>query len=197
MQHRVRGFRFRQRLHPAVAITLATAFACGDPSGPEPDGNQFDLVRDTEAPIQTDRLEYAMSESAAALTTRIPITWRNTTGRTIYIPNCPVASEPAYLVDLLRWSGGTYESSLEGLERDCSGAPHTIAAGDLFVDTIDIAGARPGGQPPAFRIEPVQGIYRILVRSAFFTYDLEHDALADSLPTLDRVSNRFGLIVPD
>lgn len=191
------GFRFRQRLHLAVAITLATAVACGDPTGPEPDDNQFDLVRDTEAPIQTERLEYAMSDSATTLTARISITWRNTTGRTIYIANCPVASEPAYLIDLLRWSDGSYESSLEGLERDCAGSPLEIAAGDLFIDTVDIAGARPGGQLPAFRIEPVQGIYRILVRSAFFTYDLEHNALADSLPTVDRVSNRFGLIVPD
>lgn len=179
-------------------IALVLVAACGDPAGVyDDDANQFDLPRDTDAAIQTDRLEYRLEPSVAGLHTRIAIEWTNPTGRTVYLANCPVEDDPRYRVDLLRDGATGLQTALESPELDCAGAPLVIEPGATLVDTLEIAGFRPGGPEPAFRVTPVAGVYRLLIRSAFHTYDLEHKLLADSVATVARVSNRFGLIEPD
>lgn len=141
--------------------------------------------------LQTDRDEYVLVEDGTPLTTEIPYTFRNTTGRTVSLENCN-----GYIAPLLeQWDGDEWVVGWAPLENLCLSAPVEIAPGEVLHDTLHVAGFGYGANAsPRFRTPNIEGTYRLAWHRARFDYDAA-DASGTPMPEKYRVSNAFRLRV--
>ena len=175
---------------PAAARTAVVLFAapllllgaCEDTTMPD--------LGET-ALLQTDRDEYVLVEDGAPYTTRIPYTFRNTTGRTVFLANCNGYVAPG----LQQWDGDEWGPGWSPLENLCLSLPVEIAPGELFEDTLYVFGyGQGGGIYPQFQTPNIEGVYRLSWHRARFDYDAA-DSSGTPMPEKYRVSNAFRLRV--
>jgi len=173
---------FKYALLPVVA---------GQPSC----GGVLELDRDTDAPLQTDRLSYSFTADDRGLysTGAMELEVTNTSAR------------PAYLTR----GGRQLELVLEGIENgewvtvwsqnvgDSGGAAIRFDPGESATFEAEIDGFLPGACECSPIIAFGDGVYRLrIAREYVDALDEETHEAGEELPTEHRISNRFFLNSP-
>lgn len=162
---------------PALACSAATA---GSPSG---------------APIETDRPVYVVNDSANVARLTIHMTYRNNTGKDVFLPTCRGPQPPR----LQKQVGDSWVVAFAPNVLGCEEPPISVRAGDSYEYTFNILAGMPNsGYAPRFAVSEVPGTYRILweiFRGT--TNDGSGHAVAtkDPLPVEQEISNTFRLVV--
>jgi hypothetical protein len=164
-----------------VAVSLV-AIGCGGPTVP---------AAGSDAPLQTSDLTYQLRDDGrGGLTTGIPFTYHNDTGRTVYLVNCGGDVPPS----LEKWVDSRWVAAWSPILLMCLSPPIVIAPGDDFEYTLAVYAARHGSNAfPQFEVAEPQGTYRLVWHAP------RHDYYSDApspLPLDDRVSNTFELRMP-
>lgn len=148
-------------------------------------------ARDEGAPLQTDRLSYQLQlDRNGDLTTRIPFTYHNSTGDTVYLVNCKGLVPPS----LEKWQNGDWVPAWGAIVPACLSPPIEVAPGEDFEYTLQVNAARQGSNvQPQFRVADLAGIYRLVWSVPVHHYDAYNAHLGTPLPLKDRISNRFNL----
>jgi len=146
----------------------------------------------TGAPIRTDSDVYALNDSAGIARIPIRMTYRNNTGKPVYLPTCQGLIPPR----LQKRTGDEWVVAYTPMVRMCEGAPVTVQAGDSFDYNFQVVAGMPGTTLiPRFSVSEVPGTYRVLWE-IFGTADgnpSRPTALRDPLPLEGQVSNEFQL----
>lgn len=175
--------RRRGRSAPTSCLTAA-ALALASCGGPP------DVPRDTEPLLQTSALRYTLERDELGFRATIPYAFRNDTGGPVHLPNCGGDVRPLLQVQ----RGDAWFDAWEPFRETCQDPPVTIAAGDVFTDTLRLFGAPAGSNlVPAFAFEEVEGVYRLLWNQAVTRHDGGAPDPKALLPIEQRTSNRFVL----
>jgi|SRR5688572_2866465 len=76
----------------------------------------------------------------------------------------------------------------------CLSPPIVVPPGDVFRSEVVIWGAEPGVVSyNAFRVPEIDGVYRLVWSQPVHHYAPRTGSLGDTLPLMERVSNRFTL----
>lgn len=156
-------------------VALLVVTACG----------VTDLERDTEAPIQTSRLEYVLREirEGDALATKIPFRYHNQTATAICITHC----SGAYGIVLHKLTPSGWRQVWSPVIPAClTKPPITIEPDDSFRDTLQVLHGVRENLHPKLDVGEFEGTYRIDIPAA------AHCG-ADRLAPENRVSNPFRL----
>lgn len=169
------------RLFAALSIlgTLACAAAtAGSTSGP---------------PIETDRTVYAVNDSGGLLRLTIRMTYRNNTGKDVYLPTCRGPQPPR----LQKQVGDAWVVAFAPNILACESAPITVRAGDSYAYDFRILAGAPGSNyAPRWAVSEIPGTYRVLweIFSATSSNPLRATTTTNPLPVEQQVSNTFRLV---
>lgn len=166
-----------------VALPLLAAFGCaaataGSASGP---------------PIETDRTVYAVDDTAGLAHLTIRMTYRNTTGKDVFLPTCRGPQPPR----LQKEVNGSWIIAFAPNILACEAAPITVRAGDTYDYTFRILAGMPGSNyAPRFAVSEIPGTYRILWEIFRSTAGDPSRASTtrDPLPIDQEISNTFRLV---
>lgn len=162
----------------AVLVLLALA-GCTDPAGPPWNG---------DAPIRTDRSEYAVTRDAVGWHTRIIWTFTNPTDQTVSVVGCRRTTPPK----LQKWDGLEWVDAWYPVVLLCLGEPVHVAASATYTDTLDFFAGFPGSKVyPQLEVDALAGTYR-MVWFPLLNYD-QDNVTGDPLPLEQRVSNAFEM----
>ena len=145
------------------------------------------------APIETDRTVYAVDDTAGLARLTIRMTYRNTTGKDVYLPTCRGPQPPR----LQKEVNGSWVIAFAPNVLACEGAPITVRAGDSYDYTFRILAGMPGtNYAPRFAVSEIPGTYRILweIFSATAGDPSRPSTTRDPLPIEQQVSNTFRLV---
>jgi hypothetical protein len=164
-------------LAPLVALGCAAATA-GSAGGP---------------PIETDRTVYAVDDTAGLARLTIRMTYRNTTGKEVFLPTCRGPQPPR----LQKQVGDTWVVAFAPNILACEAAPVIVRAGDSYAYTFHVLAGMPGTNfAPRWTVSEIPGTYRILweiFRST--TGDPSRPSTTrDPLPVDQSISNTFRLV---
>ena len=161
---------------PAIGCAGATA---GSPGGP---------------PIETDRTVYVVNDSAGIARLTIHMTYRNTTGKDVYLPTCRGPQPPR----LQKQVGDTWVVAFAPNVLACEATPITVAPGDSYEYTFNILAGIPGSSyAPRFSVAEIPGTYRVLWEIFHATATgTDHHGVAtrDPLPIDQEISNTFRIV---
>lgn len=147
-------------------------------------------LREEAAPLQTDRLEYEVRRADGQLSVAIPFTYRNETGRTVYVVNCKRQVPPS----LEKYVGGEWVHAWSPVVLDCLGPPIVIEPGATYADSLRVMAWKQGGNAyPQFEVAEVEGIYRLVWGPLVHDYDDRRQGFGEPVPLEERVSNAFLL----
>jgi hypothetical protein len=150
-------------------------------------------VRPAKAPaIRTASRRYLLNDSAGIVRLTIPFTYRNETGRTVYLPTCRGVQPPR----LEKLVGDRWIVAYAPIVSFCQGVPFAIEPGASFDYTMRIVAGMPGTTfVPRFIVSDVPGTYRVLweVFAGVEGNPREPVPVKDLLPMEHRVSNPFEL----
>lgn len=77
---------------------------------------------------------------------------------------------------------------------ECLSPPIEIAPGASLNDEVDIsAGKRGSNMYPQFMVDDIEGVYRLVIGSAYWSYDHNGPPWGEPVPVPDRVSNSFEI----
>ncbi|MFP3947764.1 MAG: hypothetical protein ACLFWG_03465 [Longimicrobiales bacterium] len=141
--------------------------------------------------IRTEEQGYELElQGDEWLSTEIPYTFENRTGRTVHIPNC----QGGISLRLDRLEGLDWESTWIPNLLLCISPPIVVDPGESFFDTLHVSGGLPGTRTgPRWDREDPSGIYRIVWMGAFAGPGDPSGSLGPQLPLEHRVSNPFAL----
>lgn len=165
---------------PILLGTLALS-ACG----------VTDLERDTEAPIQTDRLAYVLREATDEPTLRatIPYRYENRTAASICMTHCGGAFAVALekrITDEWVW---VWSPPLP----DCrTRPPITIEPRGAFRDTLRVTHVTREDAGPKIKALDFEGAYRMVIPAAS-RLSSPGECGGEQVPEQQRISNRFVL----
>jgi len=147
-----------------------------------------DVERDPEPLLQTAELRYDWTRHDVGYATEISFTYRNDTGRRLFLDQCGGDVRPLLQVQ----RSGRWVDAWHPLVRNCRDEPVVIEAGARWEGSVRVLGAPPGSNvTPNFVFEDVEGVYRLY----WFQARLDEPAGADGpqAPVDDRwrVSNPF------
>lgn len=163
----------------ALAVLLA---ACSDPLEPP--------ARDSDPPLQTSRLVYELRSTDQGLEAEIPFTYTNETGRTVYVVNCNKIAPPA----LEKQVDGEWVHAWSAVVPLCLSAPIVIGPGQMHKNTIAFFAGHPSNNVyPKFRVDEVEGIYRLVWHDVVHNYNPDRPGFGDPLVLEERISNAFLL----
>jgi hypothetical protein len=145
------------------------------------------------ASIETDRTVYAVDDTAGLARLTIHMTYRNTTGKDVYLPTCRGPQPPR----LQKQVDGNWVIAFAPNVLACEGVPITVRAGDSYEYTFRILAGMPGtNYAPRFAVSEIPGTYRVLweiFQSA--SGNLRGPSTTrDPLPLDQEVSNTFRLV---
>lgn len=163
-----------------ACLLAPLALACGLPLDPE---------RETDRPLQTDRLTYTLETVDLGLEVLIPFTYTNRTGDTVFVVNCNGNAPPS----LEKHESGDWVPAWGAVVDLCLSPPIVIAPGEAYTDTLEVFGGFPDSDAhPQFTVDDVEGVYRLLWRP-LHDYDPDRQGFGEPVPLDDRISNRFRL----
>ena len=165
-----------------VAITLLAACGCAAAT-----------VGRGSPPIQTDRTVYAVNDSAGLASLTIHMTYRNNTGKDVYLPTCRGPQPPR----LEKQIGDAWVVAFAPNVFACESAPVTVPAGTSYDYTFRILAGMPGtNYAPRFAVSEIPGTYRVLWEIFQSTSGDPRRAVTtrDPLPVDQEVSNTFKLV---
>lgn len=164
----------------AFVVAGAILMGCDTLAGPS----------ESDPPLQTDRPEYTLHRADGALTTEIPFTYTNTTGHAVFVVNCNQSAPPT----LEKRIEGRWETAWTPIVLLCLSLPIVIEPGETYADTLRVNGADPASDMyPRFRVEEVEGTYRLVWPLVLYNYDPDRQGFGDKLALKDRISNTFTL----
>jgi len=169
------------RLTTALAI-LATLGCAGATAGSA-----------GSSPIQTDRSVYTVVDSAGLASLTIRMTYRNTTGKNVYLPTCRGPQPPR----LQKQVGDAWVVAFAPNVFACEAAPITVAAGDSYDYTFRILAGMPGSNfAPRWAVPEIPGTYRVLWEIFQGTTGDPRRPVTtrDPLPVDQEISNSFRLV---
>jgi hypothetical protein len=120
------------RLRSTGALLVSATFAwlgCDSATGPS----------DDQRLIQTESSAYQLQRKGIALTTEIPHTFTNRTGRTVYLSNC----NGAFSILLEREDEDRWKTAWAPWRQTCLSPPIVIEANTVFHDTLQFGEHRP------------------------------------------------------
>lgn len=161
-----------------LAFTLGCAAANMGTSGP---------------PIQTDRTVYTVTDSANLASLTIRLTYRNNTGKPVYLPTCRGPQPPR----LQKQVGDTWVVAFAPNILACEAAPIMVDAGDSYDYTWRIIAGMPGSNyAPRFSVSEIPGTYRVLweIFRGASSNGGRTVTTHDPLPVEQSVSNSFRLV---
>ena len=172
------------RLFPALALVAASATAAcaaataGSPGSP---------------PIATDRTVYSVDDSAGLSRLTIRMTYRNNTGKDVYLPTCRGAQPPR----LQKEVNGTWVVAFAPNVLACEATPITVRAGESYAYTFRVLAGMPGtSYAPRWAVSEIPGTYRVLWE--IFTGTSSNGGRTiitrDPLPIDQQISNTFRLV---
>lgn len=170
----------------AVALLLACSSSTLSPENGE------------AAPIQTDRASYQLREKAGyrpgyLLQVEIPYRYHNATGKTVCLVNCRGAVQAS----LEKRLEGNWVMAWGGVYAGCLSPAIEIGAGTVYEDTMIVAAVQDQSGNPRFTVEPIDGVYRIVLSSTHTVHNYNDSYLGgswgDPLPLAARISNEFAL----
>ena len=144
-------------------------------------------------PIETDRTVYAVDDTAGLARLTIRMTYRNNTGKDVYLPTCRGPQPPR----LQKEVNGSWVVAFAPNVLACEGAPITVRAGDSYDYTFRILAGMPGtNYAPRFAVSEIPGTYRILweIFSATTGNPSRPSTTRDPLPIEQQISNTFRLV---
>jgi hypothetical protein len=171
--------RYLTRITPLIVLLLG---ACSHLLEPP--------VREQEHPLQTDHLEYEVRRSDGEVSVAIPFTYRNETGRTVYVVNCQRIAPPA----LEKYIDGEWVRAWTAVVPLCLSPPIVIRPGATYADTLRVFAGKPASDVyPQFTVPEVEGIYRLVWGSVVHDYNDRRQGFGEPLPLAERISNPFLL----
>jgi hypothetical protein len=173
----------------AVAAGVAAAGCQRPPAVVDPDD---DAGSAESSAIRTSAGEYVLRPQGGGWAVDIPISFRNTSGATLYIVNCRGMLAPV----LEKLTADRWEPFWSGVQLQCLSPPIVIAPDASIQDTVQVWGALPGGNTePSFPSADLDGTYRIVLGSVVHNYDASYSAgrFGDPVAVEHRSSNRFRL----
>jgi hypothetical protein len=164
---------------PLVAVAGCAAATKGDHSS---------------APIMTDRAIYQLQDTARLARLTIRMTYRNTTGKDVYLPTCNGPQPPR----LQKQVNGTWVVAFAPNVLACEGTPITVRNNDSYEYSFNILAGMPGTNfLPRFSVSDIPGDYRILWEIFRGTVGdpRRPTTTRDPLPLDQEVSNTFKIVV--
>ena len=117
----------------ALAVTLALV-ACADPA---------DIDSAGDALLRTSAVSYTLANRGERFEVDIPFTFDNRTGSEVYVTSCTGTAPPF----LERRDGDRWRTAWKPVDYGCSlSGPRTIAAGELYADTLHVLAYAFGGE---------------------------------------------------
>lgn len=173
----------RRALALVSLAVAATLLACDD--------DLLAPTRDTEAPIQTDRLAYEMERIGDRLETSIEYSYTNTGSTPIFIQNCNGATG----IRLEKRLDGVWTVVWANLIPACISQAIALLPGESLGGELPVDAGPPGSPSvdPRFTASGVEGIYRLVFAEVFEAQDGSGFATGERVPVDLRVSNRFAL----
>ena len=141
-------------------------------------------------PIQTDRTVYAVNDSAGLASLTIRMTYRNSTGKSVYLPTCRGPQPPR----LQKQVGDAWVVAFAPNVLACEAAPVTVAAGDSYDYTFRILAGMPGSNfAPRWAVSEIPGTYRVLweIFQGTTGDPRRPGTTRDPLPVEQEISNSF------
>jgi hypothetical protein len=167
----------------AAALLLAGCAPIPEPEAPVQPGQV-----DGAYAIRTDRAEYQLRRAGEELRAEIGFTFRNETGRTVYVVNCRRIAPPS----LEKWQGGRWVRAWTPAVPACLSPPIVIAAGATHADTLHFSAAPRGSSAfPQLEVDDPAGTYRLVWEHLVFDYDENRQGFGAPVPEQQRVSNPF------
>lgn len=149
-------------------------------SAPDPDS----------APILTERTSYTLERSASGWEGEIGFEYTNPTDRTISLLNCN--EQFGLLLEI--WQDDDWVTAWGPALPECLSPPIDIPPGESYATTLRVFGGFPRNNVyPKFRVEPIDGDYRIVITSAYWDYDHDGPSWGEEPSLEHRVSNTFEL----
>jgi len=172
----------RGPLLAAVAI-LASLWACDD--------DPLGVGRDSDAPVQTDRLAYALERNGEQLETTIGYTYTNTGSDPLFIQNC----NGGISISLEKRVQGVWVEVWTSVVPQCLSQAIAIVPGQSITGELLVAAGLPFCQcaDPRFTTPNIEGLYRLVFGGVFDAQDGSGFAAGDPVPIDLRLSNRFTL----
>ena len=149
-------------------------------------GGFLDLGGDREVDFQTGRAQYTLRATSGGLEVSIPFTYTNRTGRRTHVLNCNRIAPP----HLEKWVDGVWVFAWGMATPDCVSVPIPIPDGETYADTLPVFHGR-GEVYPKFRLQPLDGTYRLVWDAVRWSEDGSLFAIGDTLPLSFRASNSF------
>ncbi len=144
----------------------------------------------SEAPIRTDRDRYTVRSTEQGLEVKIAFTYVNRTGKTVFVTNCRGIAPPS----LEKWDGSEWVHAWAPAVPLCLSPPIVIRPGETHTDTLHVVAGTPGGNvEPTFRVDEIEGSYRLVWHGVVHDYDANRQGFGNPLPLEERVSNVFKL----
>lgn len=148
------------------------------------------LTPNEGAPVVTDASRYDLQSVSNGWRGSIRYVFTNTTGRTVSLLNC----NGQYALRLEQRQGTEWVSAWSPPVQECLSPPIHIAPGASLQGEIEVFAGRPGSNIyPQFAVPQIDGIYRLVIESAFFDYDHSGPPWGDVLPIGQRISSPFEI----
>ena len=168
-----------------VLLCSAALLACGDPTGP----GEYDALGEPAGFFRTSSTGYRLESGEIAAKGEIPFSYKNTTGRTLYIVNCRGEVPPS----LEKLEDDEWVHAWSAVTMRCLSAPVVIGPGETYRDTLRVWGAwhdveRYG---PNFEVPEVEGRYRLVWHHVLWSFDANAQGFGPEIPKELRVSNEF------
>jgi hypothetical protein len=144
-------------------------------------------------PIQTDRDAYVVRDSAGLASLTIQMTYRNATGKRVYIPTCRGPQPPR----LQKQVGDTWVVAFAPNILACEAAPIEVPDGGRYDYTFRVLAGMPGtGYAPRWAVSEIPGTYRVLweIESEVVGNPIRPVATRNPLPVEQEISNSFRLV---
>lgn len=168
---------------PLAALAILTTFGCASATARSASG----------PPIETDRTVYAVDDTAGVSRLTIRMTYRNTTGKDVYLPTCRGPQPPR----LQKEVNGSWVVAFAPNVLACESTPITIRAGDSYAYTFRVLAGLPGtNYAPRWAVAEIPGTYRVLweVFTGMSNNGGRTVTTRDPLPVEQEISNTFRLV---
>ena len=175
------------RLLP-VAVVIATLVACArDGSSATP---LAALLSGDSPSIATDAERYTLERTSTGWSGRIGYRFTNSTDRTVSLLNC----RGGYALELQKRQGDTWVTAWSPVLLQCLSPPLRIQPGGSLPGILEIQAGRTGSNYyPQFSSDDIDGIYRLVIVSAYWNYDHNGPPWGEPIPVSHRASDPFEI----
>jgi hypothetical protein len=175
---------------PLLPVLLAALLMVG--CGPDPAAQPMSpaLGPQGETALTTSAPSYRLQRGSSGWSGSIDFTFTNRSAREISLLNC----RGGYGLHLEKRVGEEWVPAWRPVMLMCLSQPIRLAPGQSRRDTIPLfAGPRGSNTYPQFEVDEIDGIYRIVVNTAYWNYDHGGPPWGQEPPLELRVSNPFEI----